>query len=117
MIAALLLLRSAKELWMFYLFAVLFGLSWGGGAALHSPITAELFGLRSHGAILGIVVFAGAIEILRPVAVGQQPVVPDALEAIGQDVEQEPEQKLERLQARLLPLAAVTVVLEASSRR
>jgi len=61
MIAALLLIRSAKELWMFYLFAVLFGFSWGGGAALHSPITAELFGLRSHGAILGIVVFAGAI--------------------------------------------------------
>jgi len=72
MIVAFLWLRSAEELWMFYLFAVLFGFGWGGGAALHSPMVAALFGLRSHGAILGIVVFVGAIGgAVGPVLAGR----------------------------------------------
>jgi len=51
----------AKELWMLYLFAAIFGFGYGGQAALMSPIVAELFGLRAHGTILGMVAFGAAI--------------------------------------------------------
>jgi len=47
----------AKELWMLYLFAVIFGFAYGGVVSLESPLVAELFGLSSHGAILGIAAF------------------------------------------------------------
>ena len=50
-------LLVAKELWMFRLFAVLFGIGLGGGAVFASPAVAELFGLRAHGAILGMITF------------------------------------------------------------
>ena len=46
---------------MFYLFAVLFGLGFGGEVALISPMVADLFGLKAHGAILGIVTFAWTV--------------------------------------------------------
>jgi len=55
MFIALLWLLVAKDLWMFYLFAVIFGLAYGGWAALVSLIVAELFGLASLGVILGAV--------------------------------------------------------------
>jgi MFS family permease len=58
---ALFWLLLAKELWMFYLFAVVFGFSYGGLVALNTPITAELFGLRSIGAILGMVIFISSV--------------------------------------------------------
>ncbi|MFC1861237.1 MFS transporter, partial [Chloroflexota bacterium] len=45
----------AKELWMLYLFAIIFGFAIGGTGVLGSPLTAKLFGLRSHGLILGFV--------------------------------------------------------------
>jgi len=54
---ALLWLQLARELWMLYLFAIIFGFGIGGLVALESPVTAELFGLRAHGAILGTIVF------------------------------------------------------------
>ena len=57
MVIALSWLVVAKELWMLYLFAVIFGFAYGALAALISPIVADLFGLREHGAILGIAVF------------------------------------------------------------
>ncbi|MDH5695803.1 MAG: MFS transporter [Dehalococcoidia bacterium] len=47
----------AKELWMLYLFAAIFGFAYGGVVVLESPLIAELFGLSSHGVILGIVAF------------------------------------------------------------
>ena len=46
-----------KELWMFYMFATVFGFAWGGAIALQSPISAESFGMKAHGAILGASVF------------------------------------------------------------
>jgi len=61
MSVALFLLQSAKELWMFYPFAALFGFGYGGDVALISLIVADLFGLRAHGAILGVVSFAYTI--------------------------------------------------------
>ena len=58
---ALLWLQLAKELWMFYLFAVVFGVAYGGLIALEAPMAAQLFGLRAHGAILGVVHFGATI--------------------------------------------------------
>jgi len=54
---SLLWLQVARELWMLYLFAVLFGIAYGGEIALLSPTVARLFGLTAHGSILGIVFF------------------------------------------------------------
>jgi MFS family permease len=52
---ALIVLMVSKELWEFYLFAVLFGIAWGGIGVPRSPIVAEMFGLRAHGLIFGVV--------------------------------------------------------------
>jgi len=69
---ALMWLLAAKEVWMFYLFAAGFGFSYGGVVTLLPGITAELFGLSSHGAILGIVMFSGVTfgAALGPVLAG-----------------------------------------------
>lgn len=70
--AALLWLQVAKELQMFYLFAVIYGFAHGGFFALVSPIVAQLFGLRSHGAILGVVLFSGTVGgAIGPVLAGK----------------------------------------------
>jgi len=61
MSVALLWLQVAQELWMLYLFAAIFGFGYGGQTALMAPIAAELFGLRAHSTILGIVVFVVTI--------------------------------------------------------
>ena len=58
--AALFWLVPAKETWMLYFFAVVFGFAWGVGA-LASPLVAELFGLSSHGANLGVINFGYCI--------------------------------------------------------
>lgn len=55
MTTALFLLTVAAEMWQFYLFAFIFGLGYGGLAAMMSPVPAELFGLRSIGTIVGAV--------------------------------------------------------------
>lgn len=54
-LAALLWLVPARELWMLYLFAMIFGFAGGGMAASESPLAAGLFGLSSHGLIYGVV--------------------------------------------------------------
>ncbi len=61
MLISLLWLQLAKELWMLYLFAVIYGFAHGGFFALISPTVAGLFGTRSHGVILGIVFCSGSI--------------------------------------------------------
>lgn len=50
-------LAASSELWMFYLFSVVFGLAYGGLAIMNPVVSAELFGLRAHGAIVGMVAF------------------------------------------------------------
>ena len=55
--AALLWLTVARELWMFVLFGVVFGFSYGSIIALQSLLTVKLFGLSSLGVILGSVSF------------------------------------------------------------
>lgn len=64
-------LQFANELWMLYLFAAIYGVAHGGFFALISPMVAELFGIGSHGVILGIVVFSGTIGgAIGPVLAG-----------------------------------------------
>ena len=46
---------------MLYLFGAIFGFAYGASVALQSPLVADLFGLRAHGAILGAVSFIATI--------------------------------------------------------
>jgi len=59
-LVSLLFIHFAKELWMFYLFATIFGIGFAGFGGLISPVVAELFGMKAHGAILGMVTFVWA---------------------------------------------------------
>ncbi|MFC1867171.1 MFS transporter, partial [Thermodesulfobacteriota bacterium] len=61
MIVSLLILLVARTTWTFYLFAAILGLAYGGMQVLFSPLVAELFGLGSHGVILGSAGFAGSV--------------------------------------------------------
>jgi len=61
LIAGLLWLQIAKELWMLYVFAVIYGIAHGGYFTIMSPIVAEFFGLNAHGVLFGIVAFSGTI--------------------------------------------------------
>jgi len=54
-------LQLARELWMLYLFAIIYGFAHGGFFTLTSPLVAGLFGLSSHGVIFGTVGFGGTI--------------------------------------------------------
>ena len=56
--AAFALLLGSPDLRMMYAYACLFGFGHGGLATMESPMTAHIFGMRSHGTILGMV-FAG----------------------------------------------------------
>jgi MFS family permease len=46
-----------SELWLLYLFVIIFGLGYGAGLTQESPIVANLFGLSAHGLILGVASF------------------------------------------------------------
>jgi MFS family permease len=60
MSAALLWLVFTQELWMFYLFAVVFGFALGCWAAAPALI-GELFGMRSHGVFIGFAFFSSSV--------------------------------------------------------
>jgi MFS family permease len=71
MAGALLWLTPAREAWGLYLFAAVFGLAYGGNATSQSPLVATLFGLQSHGLIMGAVNNGFTVgAALGPVAVG-----------------------------------------------
>lgn len=53
--------QAANLDWMFWLFAIIFGIGYGGYVALESPMIAELFGLKAHGAIFGLFVLIGNV--------------------------------------------------------
>ncbi len=61
MILTLFWLLMARDLWMLFLFGVVFGFGHGGMATMESPIVAHVFGMRSHGAILGLVFFSDTV--------------------------------------------------------
>ena len=72
LIAVLVWLQKADELWMLYLFAGAYGFVHGGFFTVVSPIVAEYFGLRSHGLLFGTVVFAGTVGgFVGPVLAGR----------------------------------------------
>lgn len=56
MVISFIWLFFAKELWALYIFAVIFGFGYGGIVSSQSPIVADLFGMRSHGTIFGVLV-------------------------------------------------------------
>jgi MFS family permease len=71
LIAGLVWLQTAHELWMLYLFAIVYGFAHGGFFTAISPIVAEFFGIRSHGVLFGIVAFSGTVGgAIGPVMTG-----------------------------------------------
>ena len=71
MSGALLWVLVAKDLWMFYLFAIIFAFGYGGLVALQSPVVAWLFGLRAHGVIFGVSIVGYAVgSAIGPVLAG-----------------------------------------------
>ncbi|MFC1980377.1 MFS transporter [Chloroflexota bacterium] len=55
LVGALLWLTWSNSLWMFYVFAVLFGFVWGGLSTAVTALVGDIFGVRSIGTILGAV--------------------------------------------------------------
>jgi len=51
----------ARELWMVYVFAFIFGVCWGNQAVLRYSMAAEVFGKTSLGFLIGILSFAESI--------------------------------------------------------
>jgi len=51
----------AQELWMFYLFAVIFGFAYGGEVPQMPVLVGRFFGLRAVAALVGVVVFGATI--------------------------------------------------------
>ncbi len=58
LIVAMVGFTLARQLWLFYLAAAVLGVAYGGIVAVEPPIIAELFGLKSVGAILGLVLLS-----------------------------------------------------------
>jgi len=48
-------LTIASELWMLYIFAIIFGIAFGGIAPVHAALVGDIFGLRYIGIILGLI--------------------------------------------------------------
>ena len=61
MSAALFWLVQAREVWMLYLFSIVFGFNHGGNATAQAPILARIFGLKAHGSIFGVALFGFTI--------------------------------------------------------
>ena len=61
MMLALFWLLVARDAWMLFLVGLAFGFSHGGLATMESPMVANVFGMRSHGTILGLVFFCDTI--------------------------------------------------------
>ncbi len=61
LLTALIWLQVAKTLWMFYLFAIVYGFAHGGFFSLSSPLIAKQFGTRTLGLLYGVVIFSSTI--------------------------------------------------------
>jgi len=59
--SALIWLLFAREIWMLYVFAIIFGVAFGGIAPLQILVLAEFFGLDSLGIIFGTIMLIGTI--------------------------------------------------------
>ena len=71
LVAGLLWLQIATELWMLYLFAVVYGVAHGGFFTAFSPLIAEFFGIKFHGSLFGVAMFSGNLGgSLGPITAG-----------------------------------------------
>ena len=61
LLLSLLWLRSADAPWMLFVFAAIYGFAHGGFFTVVSPTVAEYFGMASHGALFGVILFFGTI--------------------------------------------------------
>ncbi len=72
LITALLWLQIASAGWMLFAFAVIYGFAHGGFYTVMSPTVAEIFGLKSHGAVFGLIYFFGTLGgAVGPVVAGR----------------------------------------------
>lgn len=67
---ALIWLIWIRDLWIFYLFAVVFGFSWGGVGSQVTVLIGDIFGVRSIGAIMGAIAVGWTIGAAIGPAVG-----------------------------------------------
>jgi MFS family permease len=71
LIADFLWLQAAGDVWMLYIFAAAYGVAHGSYFTVISPLAAELFGIASHGTIVGIGFLSGNLGgALGPVLAG-----------------------------------------------
>lgn len=71
LMSGLVWLQGADSLWKLYVFACIYGLAHGAFFTIVSPIVAELFGIASHGALFGMIVFSGTTGgSIGPVIIG-----------------------------------------------
>lgn len=61
MVGAMLWLIEASNLWMLYLFAVVFGFSYGGESTPITAFMSDVFGLRHIGVIMGVIEVSWAV--------------------------------------------------------
>jgi predicted MFS family arabinose efflux permease len=61
LLASLVWLLLASNVWMLYLFAIVYGFAHGSLFTVVSPAIAELFGTNSHGLLFGFVLFSGTL--------------------------------------------------------
>jgi MFS family permease len=69
-IGAMIWLTWARELWMFYLFAIVYGFAFGGFDILVTALIGDIFGLHSLGTIMGMLVVGWGIGAAFGPAVG-----------------------------------------------
>jgi MFS family permease len=61
LLGGLIWLQMAREAWMLFLFAPIYGFAHGGFFTVVSPTVAELFGTESHGLLFGVVLANGTV--------------------------------------------------------
>jgi MFS family permease len=61
LLGGLIWLQVAREAWMLFLFATIYGFAHGGFFTVISPTVAELFGTDSHGLLFGVVLASGTV--------------------------------------------------------
>ena len=61
MLSTLVFLIFTRELWMFYLFAIVFGLAYGGEVPQMPVLVGRFFGLRALAALVGVILFGATI--------------------------------------------------------
>jgi len=59
--ASLLWLVWANALWMLYIFAIAYGFLWGGSGTIITSLIGDVFGMRSLGAIMGVMTAGWAL--------------------------------------------------------